>query len=119
MISTHYICNGCGLYTSYKGKNEKQLNEIEVDLSNYLVFTSAFIMKEPIVKIHFCDECYSKVLEGEIKVKSFGDRETMRTRISELVKEVSKAKRELEEYKNNIKRLLSWANANKFQSQHY
>ena len=107
MISTHYICNGCGLYTSYKGKNEKQLNEIEVDLSNYLASTTAFIMKEPKVKIHFCDNCYSKVLEGEIKVRSFGDSETMRTRISELMKDLEKAKHELEEYKNNIKRLLS------------
>ena len=107
MISTHYICNGCGLYTSYKGKNEKQLNEIEVDLSNYLVFTSAFIMKEPIVKIHFCDKCYSKVLDGATKVASFGDSEAMRERITELMKDLEKAKREFEEYKNSIKRLLS------------
>lgn len=63
-------------------------------------------MKEPKVKIHFCDECYSKILDGEINVRSAGNIETLRKRIEELIKEKNKVVSEFESYKNHIKTLL-------------
>lgn len=106
MISTHYICNGCGLYTSYAGKNETQLNELQVDLTNYLILTSGFIMKNPEVKIHFCDKCYSEVIKGEGRVKSLGETETMRIKISKLEEEKEKIFQDFSLYKSQIKHLL-------------
>ena len=106
MISIFYLCNGCGLYTSYAGKNEKQLNEVTVNLKNYLVMTSAFIMKEPEVKVHFCDKCYSQIMDGEIKVRSFGDIEVMRQKIESLEKDIAKKSEDYAEYKRRIQGLL-------------
>lgn len=106
MISTHYICNGCGLYTSYAGKNEKQLNEVCVNLSNYVILTSGFIMKEPEVKIHFCDPCMAKVIEGDARVKGLGDLQVMREKIDSLEKEKDKIKQEFDLYKCRVSTVL-------------
>lgn len=110
MISAHYICNGCGVYTSYAGKNEKQLNEIKVDLTNYLLFTSGLSLKSPEVAIHFCDKCFSQIQEGEIKIRAFGSVEQLRRQLEERDKQLYDVNRKFEAYKNKVSSLIKEGN---------
>lgn len=109
MVNAYYICNGCGLYTSYKGKNETQLNVIEVDLTNYLLFNSGFKLKEPRLDIHLCDPCYAKVLDGTVRVQSFGEIETMRKKIEELEGTLKNREENHARFRGDVARLLSQA----------
>lgn len=106
MISVYYKCNGCGLYTEYKGKNEKQLNVISIDLTNYLLLTSGFRMKEPWINIHFCDDCYSQIMKGSCDVAALGDVEILRKKIETLEEEKIEIQKNFDNYKFKVKDLL-------------
>ena len=104
-----YVCNGCGLYSTY---GEKPFNKVGIDLSNYVLFSSGFIMKNPNQDLLFCNECFSKIKEGEIKIRNFGSTETMRNNISELIEELEKERKEFKLYKSKITSLLKKEAAN-------
>lgn len=106
MINVQYVCNGCGLYTSYAGKSERQLNVIEVDLTNYMLFTSGFKMQCPRVKAHFCDGCYLKIMDGIMRVAALGETETMRKTIESLQSKLNDTDSAFREYRTNVARLL-------------
>jgi hypothetical protein len=110
MISVHYICNGCGYYTSYKGKMETQLNVVSVDLTNYLLFTSGFKMEQPQMDLHFCDKCYSKIADGSQIAQTFGNDYLMRKNIEELKEQLSNVKRDFDIYRGRVGNLLKDAN---------
>lgn len=106
MIRTYYECNGCGITTTSLDKRQVKLNELSVDLTNYLLFTSGFKMKYPFIDIIFCNECFSKITEGSANVANFGEIETMRKNIADLEKQLEESKKDFTNYKCKIQGLL-------------
>ena len=104
MISIMNICNGCGKYMQIQ---KEKVNVVSVDLSNYITISTGFILKEPKCDIHFCCNCYSEILDGEIRVRSFGDTKVMRDKIKELEKSKEEVTSEYDDYKRSIRSLLA------------
>lgn len=110
-VSTHIICNGCGLYTSPDKVNQdkfrdQKLNKITVDLTHYLLFSAGATLKEPQVEIHLCNNCYSNFLTSEIKTRDFGSIEKIRLDIVKLRKDKAKVEDDFKKYKLKINELL-------------
>lgn len=109
MWSIHRECLGCGLYMESNGKITHRWNTYTIDMANYLIYTSGFVPKKycGLLDVHFCQDCSDKIIQGDVKVKSFGDVETLRERIRELEENNIELKREFDAYKSKIKSLLS------------
>lgn len=106
MIYVNYICNGCGLYSHYSDDRRKHLNSVEVDMTNYVLFTSGFKLKEPRATLLFCNACMASIMDGEVRVKAMGDTEALRQKIEIVEKENERIKDELRDYRYKVSSLL-------------
>lgn len=98
-----YVCNGCGIYSSY---GDKPFNKINIDLTNHVAFSTGFIMKNPTQDLLFCNECFSKVIDGEIKIRSFGSTSSMIEKISTLEAELKEVESSFSAYKSKVSSLI-------------
>lgn len=105
MISLHFICNGCGLYMD---TSRNTMHKVNADMTNYLLISSGFKLKEPIMELHFCSECFAKIKDSEIAVSQYGNSvDKLRKDIDEKDKEIKKITEEFNNYKYKIKQLIA------------
>lgn len=98
------ICNGCGLWGN---ENEARFNILKIDLTNYLLMSNGFKLREPLVDICICADCYVKMKDNEIVYYGGDEMQRARGKILELESELEKSKGELRDLKGTVKSLLS------------
>ena len=106
MNSNFYVCNLCGKYSNGLMSNES-FALIEVDLTDYFMDSCGLKLKEGGVHLHFCPKCFAKVKDSEAKVISYGSTEKIRRDIDKLEKEKQSLQEAFDDYKNQIKTLLT------------
>lgn len=97
------ICNGCGLWNE---ANRASFNRIELDLTNYVLFSCAFRLREPKTEILFCNSCYSKIMDSDIVCKTGEEIERLRRLLEKKDEEISEIKRNVNSYHADVKRAL-------------
>jgi hypothetical protein len=105
MMSVLYkqICNGCGRWNE-EGKGI--YSRISVDLTNYVLFSSGFKLREGKIDIHFCNDCYSEVLEETMYYGTGEEIDRLKNKITEKNKKIENIERDYARYKGVISGLL-------------
>lgn len=103
--SSFLICNGCGMY-SEGIKGSEMFNKITFNIKDIFLATSGFPLHHETIPLYFCNDCYSKFLASEARVRSMGPIEKLRQDYEKKCQELKRSQEDMDQYKRQIANLI-------------